>query len=261
VNHSNVVIITGASRGLGAAVSKWLARTGTSVSLVAQSKKALGVVESEVKYFGGKPLVIRADVSNEKDCVEIVARTVDRFGRLDAIVNNAGVLHPLNIIAKADPADWRYNLEVNVMGPFYLIRAALDELRKRNGRIVNVSSGAATTAIEGASAYCTSKAALNHFTRVLSAEEPEIVAIAIRPGVVDTRMQKVLREEGPGTMPAKWAEYYQDLKAGGKLEPPEVPGRVIAWLALNAPKKWSGRFLNYDDPEITTPVADFFVTS
>ena len=160
VNYPKVVIITGASRGLGAAVSRSLGKTGTAVSLVARSKKELGGVEGEVKHLSGKPLAIPADVSSEKACVEVVAKTVDRFGRLDAIVNNAGVLHPLNIIAKADPADWRYNLEVNVLGPFYLMRAALDELRKRRGCIINVSSGAATTAIEGASAYCTSKAAL-----------------------------------------------------------------------------------------------------
>jgi len=258
MHNSRVIIITGASRGLGAAVSRWLGSVGAAVSIVARSKEELDIVADEVKQSGGEPLVINADVSDPEACERIVMKTVDRFRRLDAVVNNAGILAPLNYIGTADPAAWRYNLEVNIMAPFYLARAALGELRKRAGRIVNVSSGAANTAIEAASAYCAAKAALNHFTRVLAAEEPEITAVAVRPGVVDTRMHKILREEGRRVMPAKWTDYYRNLKAEGKLEPPEIPGRVIAWLALNAPNDLTGRFLSYDDPGIAKPAADFF---
>ena len=185
-------------------------------------------------------------------------RDESEVARVDAVGNNAGILAPLNYIGTVDPVAWRYNLEVNIMAPFYLARAALGELRKQAGRIVNVSSGAANTAIEAASAYCTAKAALNHFTQVLAAEEPEITAVAVRPGVVDTRMQKTLREEGRLVMPAKWTDYYRKLKAQGKLEPPEIPGRVIAWLALNAPHDLTGQFLSYDDPGIAKPAVDFF---
>ena len=258
MHNSRVIIITGASKGLGAAVSRWLGSVGATVSLVARSKQELDIVADEIKQSGGEPLAINADVSDPEACDRIVVKTVDRFGRLDAVVNNAGILAPLNYISVVDPTAWRYNLEVNVMAPFYLARAALGELRKRAGRIVNVSSGAANTAIEAASAYCAAKAALNHFTRVLAAEEPEITAVAVRPGVVDTRMQKILREEGRQVMPAKWTDYYRNLKAEGKLEPPEVPGRVIAWLALNAPNDLTGQFLSYDDPGIAKPSVDFF---
>ncbi len=258
MQNSKVIIVTGASKGLGAAVSRWLGSVGAAVSLVARSKQELYIVADEIKQSGGKPLVINADVSDPEACDRIVVKTIDQFGRLDAVVNNAGILAPLNYIGTVDSAAWRYNLEVNIMAPFYLARAALGELRKRTGRIVNVSSGAANTAIEAASAYCTAKAALNHFTRVLAAEEPVITAVAVRPGVVDTRMQKILREEGRQVMPAKWTDYYRNLKAEGKLEPPEVPGRVIAWLALNAPNDLTGRFLSYDDPGIAQPAADFF---
>ncbi|MEA3231757.1 MAG: SDR family NAD(P)-dependent oxidoreductase [Thermodesulfobacteriota bacterium] len=258
MQNSKVIIVTGASKGLGAAVSRWLGSVGAAVSLVARSKQELDIVADEIKQSGGKPLVINADVSDPEACDRIVVKTVDQFGRLDVVVNNAGILGPLNYIGTTDPAAWRYNLEVNIMAPFYLTRAALGELRKRTGRIVNVSSGASNTAIEAASAYCTAKAALNHFTRVLAAEEPEITAVAIRPGVVDTRMQKILREEGRQVMPSKWTDYYRNLKAEEKLEPPEVPGRVIAWLALNAPNDLTGQFLSYDDPGIAQPAVDFF---
>ena len=258
MRNSKAIIITGASRCLGAAVSRWLGSTGAAVSLVARSKKDLEIVADEIKQSGGKPLAIHADISDPEACDRIVVKTVDQFGRLDAVVNNAGILAPLNTIDVADPAAWRYNLEVNIMAPFYLTRAALSELRKQAGHIVNVSSGAAKTAIEGASAYCAAKAALNHFTRVLAAEEPKITAVTVRPGVVDTRMQKILREEGHQVMPARWTDYYRNLKDQGKLEPPEVPGRVIAWLALDAPNDLTGRFLSYDDPEIAQPAVDFF---
>jgi NAD(P)-dependent dehydrogenase (short-subunit alcohol dehydrogenase family) len=156
------------------------------------------------------------------------------------------------------PHAWSYNIEVNLNGPFFLIRAALPELRRRGGRVVNVSSGAAEKAIPGWSAYCAAKAALTHFTRILAAEEPEIVAVSLRPGVVDTAMQEAIREKGAAGMDADKLAYFRELKAGGKLEPPDVPGRAMAWLALRAPREWSGEFLDYDDPRIAGPAADFF---
>jgi len=121
-----------------------------------------------------------------------------------------------------------------------------------------VSSGAANIAIEGAGAYCVAKAALTHFTRILAAEEPLVTSMAVRPGVVDTQMQAMLRLEGPNVMPPEQAAYYQNLQRHGDLEPPEIPGRAVAWLARHAPRAWSGRFLDYDDPGIVEPArADF----
>ena len=84
-------------------------------------------------------------------------------------------------------------------------------------------------------------------------EEPGVTSVAVRPGVVDTPMQKTLREKAPSVMPKDLADYYQKIKNEGELEPPDVPGKAIAWLALNAPHEWSGRFLSYDDPEIAIP--------
>jgi NAD(P)-dependent dehydrogenase (short-subunit alcohol dehydrogenase family) len=138
------------------------------------------------------------------------------------------------------------------MGPFHLARFAIEHLKATRGRIVNVSSGAANVALAAAGAYCAAKAALTHLTRVLALEEPRVTSVSVRPGVVDTRMQDILRNEGPRVMPAEQAGYYVDLKHQGELEPAEIPGRAIAWLALHAPPAWSGEFLNYDDPRIVT---------
>jgi NAD(P)-dependent dehydrogenase (short-subunit alcohol dehydrogenase family) len=138
------------------------------------------------------------------------------------------------------------------------MHAALAYLRNTGGRIVNVSSGAAQHPIAAASAYCAAKAALNQLTHVLAVEEPQITTIAVRPGVVDTAMQALLRDEGPRVMPPDQAEYYQMLRLEGRLEPPSVPARSIAWLALAAPKAWSGTFINYDDPPIISASRSLF---
>jgi len=102
------------------------------------------------------------------------------------------------------------------------------------------------------------KAGLNHFTRVLAAEEKEITAIAVRPGVVDTPMQAFLRKKGPLAMPPETAAYYQSLKVEGRLEPPWIPARSIVWLATQAPPSFSGRFVNYDDADIMQPARKRF---
>lgn len=253
-----VVIVTGASQGLGAAVAKWLAKVGASVVLMARSQKKLDLTATTLAKYQGDVAVFVGDVANYYHCAQCAKKAVDQFGRIDALVNNAGTVTPLQPIGSADPALWCRNIEVNLCGPFNLTQAALPELIKQKGRVINISSGAAETVIQGASAYCAAKAGLNHLTRVMASENPNITAVAIRPGVVDTPMQEVLRQEGPQVMPAEQATYYQDLQKNNLLEPPDIPGRAIAWLALYATQTFSGKFVNYDDTDITRPATDKF---
>jgi NAD(P)-dependent dehydrogenase (short-subunit alcohol dehydrogenase family) len=245
-----VVIVTGASRGLGAATALEAVRMGAAVTLMARGIEGLAATAATIRDLGGQASTTAGDVADYADCVRCLEATLDLFGRVDGLINNAGTLDPLDTTAQADPAAWQRNLQVNVTGPFNLIHAALSEIKRRKGRIVNVSSGAAEVVIQAAGAYCAAKAALNHFTRVLAAEEPRITAVAVRPGVVDTAMQQVLRDQGSGIMPDDQAAYYRDLKINNQLEPPEVPGRALAWLALQAPHAWSGRYMSYDDPDL-----------
>lgn len=256
--NNPVVIVTGASRGLGKATAFWLAKVGAAVTLISRSETALKRVAQEVRQLGGTALVFKADTSDADACQMAVAKTLERFERLDALINNAGIVEPIAPLVQTDPERWQYNIAVNLLGPFYLTQAAISELRKQNGRIINVSSGAASTVIENASAYCAAKAALNHFTRVVAAEESGLTVLTMRPGVVNTQMQANIRRVGPKFMPAKQNAYYQGLKERGELEPPEVPARSIAWLALYAPHEFSGDFLNYDDPRIARPALEFF---
>ena len=253
-----VVIVTGASRGVGAAVARCLAGAGTAVTLIARSQNELRHEAQAIDHSGGDCLFVAGDVSDPQFCRSAVEKSLIRFHRLDALVNNAGAIEPIATVADARPADWHYNIAVNLLGPVYMSMAAIPELRGRNGRIVNVSSGAAHHVIAAASAYCAAKAALNQFSRVLAAEEPDLTVIAVRPGVVDTRMQELLRSEGPVKMPPEQAAFYRDLKTAGRLEPPQVPARAIAWLALHAPHEWSGDFMSYDDPQIAEPALAAF---
>jgi NAD(P)-dependent dehydrogenase (short-subunit alcohol dehydrogenase family) len=252
------IILTGASRGLGAAAAKWLGAKNASVTLVSRTTADLMQVAETVEMVGGKALIISADITDSKACEHVVSQALEYYGRLDAVINNAGELRPIAKIADSAIADWRYNLEVNLMAPYYLVRAALPALRESKGRVINVSSGAANKAIETWSAYCVSKAALTHFTRVLDAEETHVTAVAFRPGVVDTGMQAAIRQEGRMMMPTASYTYFTRLKAEGKLQSPRLPARLLAWLALQAPKTLGGKFIDYEDPDLEASALRFF---
>lgn len=244
-----VVLVTGASRGIGAAAARRLLARGCNVAIVARSPKGLEAFTAQAAR-DEMLLPLAGDVARSSACRHMVAETVARFGRLDALVNNAGILGPVARLADAEADAWQYNLAVNLMGPFYLAQAAIPHLRSTRGRIVNVSSGAAVKAIEGWSAYCVAKAGLTHLTRLLAAEEPDITSVALRPGVVNTAMQTLVRTEGPKVMAPARAAYFQQLKEEGQLLDPAIPAEKITWLALDAPPALSGMFLDYDDPRI-----------
>lgn len=244
------IIVTGASRGLGAATARILGERGVNIVLNARSMNDLQGVAKSIDSRGKQVLAIAGDVSREGDCRDLVHQAVQRFGRLDALINNAGVLQPIAPIAAADPQQWVQNMLINLFGPFALTHYALPQLRQSRGRIVNVSSGAAVGANSGWSAYCAAKAGLNHFTRVLAVEEPDVVSLSFRPGVVDTAMQRTIREEGAGGMPPESHQKFQNYYESGQLLAPDVPGRALAALALHAPRDWSGDFVAWDEERV-----------
>jgi NAD(P)-dependent dehydrogenase (short-subunit alcohol dehydrogenase family) len=247
---TQTVIITGASRGLGEAVAYAAADLGANVVLNARSAEAIEEIARFIRDAGGSALAVPGDVGRPEDCHNVVEKTVAKFGRIDAVVNNAGILEPIAPIADADPAAWEYNLAVNVLGPLMLTQAALPQLRRRQGRVINVSSGAAVSAVPGWGAYCVAKGGLNQFNRVLAAEEAAITAVAVRPGVVDTAMQATIREHGQTGMTADAHARFVRYHEQGELLSPARPGRALVMLALYAPPDWSGEFLSWDDEKV-----------
>jgi NAD(P)-dependent dehydrogenase (short-subunit alcohol dehydrogenase family) len=133
-----------------------------------------------------------------------------------------------------------------------LIQAALPSLRKTQGRILLTSSGAATSAYQGWGCYGAGKAVLNHLALTLSVEEPSVTTISIRPGVVDTEMQREIREVHHERMSGKDREKFSGLKSDGGLLKPEQPGYVIARLAVGGDevKSFNGKFLSWNDESL-----------
>lgn len=248
--NSRVLIITGASRGLGAAAARAAAELGANVTLAARSPDGLNAVLKEIEAGGRRGLAVRADVSRADDCREVIRQTVEAFGRIDGLINNSGMIEPIAPLAEADIDEWALNLSVNLLAPVRLIQLALPHLRQSRGRIVNVTSGAAVAVIGGWTAYSAAKAALNHLTRILAQEEPQVTTLALRPGIVDTAMQSAIRAKGKGRMAEANYRRLAGAYETGTLLPPDLPGRAMALLALYAPPEWSGEVLNWDDDRV-----------
>lgn len=244
------IIITGASRGLGLAVAQDAATLGANVVMFARSADRLAQEAQYIRDAGGAALAISGDISQLADCRHLVEKTLSNFGHIDSLVHNAGVLEPLAPIAEADIGLWQQSLMTNLLGPMMLTQVALPHLRQNRGRVIHVSSGAATYAIPGWSAYCVSKGGLNQFSRALAIEEELVTSIAVRPGVVDTEMQALIRTLGAKGLPEEAYQRFLSLKEQGKLLPPEVPGGTLAVLALYAPREWDGDFLSWDEERV-----------
>ena len=245
---TQTIIITGASRGLGEAASRIAAQMGSNIVLMARSGNHIELIAREIQSHGGQALAITGDVSQELDCKNVVVEALRRFGRLDALVNNAGTIEPIGPIAETDPQAWEANWRTNLLGPLMLIQTALPFLRQSKGRVINVSSGAAVKVVRSWGAYSTAKAALNHVNRFLAEEESDITAIAFRPGVVDTAMQASIRSAEK--MHPEEQTIFVGYHTAGELLPPELPGRSLVTLALYAPHAWSGEFISWDDERI-----------
>lgn len=124
-------------------------------------------------------------------------------------------------------------------------KAALPALRQSKGKIIFTSSGAAVSGYRGWGLYGATKAAMNHLALTLGSEEPDVTSVSIRPGMVDTDMQRELREDHATNMDAEMHSKFTTVHKSGKLLKPEQPGHVMAKLVLDAPKELSGRFLSY----------------
>jgi NAD(P)-dependent dehydrogenase (short-subunit alcohol dehydrogenase family) len=255
------LLITGAAQGTGAAAARIAAQMEAQLVLAARSEDALVAIAKEITDIGGSALAVAGDVTQTTDCQRIVARAVKAFGGLDALVNNADAVEPIASIAGGDPEAWKENWSVNVQGPVTLTHVALPHLRKRGGRVINVSSEAAVKIIPGWAAYSVAKAAIDRFTLSLAEEEPTITAIALRSGIANSVMLAAIRGAGAQGIPkdvyARIVRQYEK----GKLLPPEVPGCAMAVLALHAPHAWSGAALPWNSEDVQSLVRQFACAS
>ncbi|HWE76204.1 MAG TPA: SDR family NAD(P)-dependent oxidoreductase [Stellaceae bacterium] len=151
------VFITGASRGIGAATAREFAKRGHPIALVARNKDAIENLAQEIIAAGGKAIAVPCDVGDPAQVEQAIATTVKLLGGLRIVINNAGTIEPLALIADADMRQWARAMEVNLNGPIYVMHYAAPHL-PRGGVVINITSGAAERAQTGRSAYAASKA-------------------------------------------------------------------------------------------------------
>jgi 3-oxoacyl-[acyl-carrier protein] reductase len=176
-----------------------LAREGATVMLAARSAALAAEVADSVIAAGGRASSTACDVSDYAAVESLVIETEGRFGRVGALINNAGVIEPIATVAESDPAEWARNIEINLIGAYNAIRAVLPRMIKAGGgTIVNVSSGAALRPLDGWSAYCSAKAGLAMLTQAVMLENTanHIRVFGFQPGTTDTDMQVTIRASG-----------------------------------------------------------------
>ena len=188
--EGKIAIVTGASRGIGREIALGFADEGADVTLCARDETRLQQLAEEITQRGRRAIAVKADVSCAADVQTVVDQTLESFGRIDVLCNNAG-LAIYGDVDELDPDDWDAVVAVNLRGPFLFSRAVLPHMKKQNyGRIVDVSSGAAVNCSAGMAVYSASKAGLNALSRTLAAEvrEYDILVNAMSPGFLKTDM-------------------------------------------------------------------------
>ena len=221
------VVITGASAGIGQCLARAWAKRGATVVLCARDEEGLGRVSGEVERAGGRPVVVRADVTVEQDRVRLV-EAARSTGRIDVLVNNAGRGHYGSIMQVA-PDDFMALLALNVVAPLRLAQLALDPLTRCGGTIVMMSSVAGVVAAPRLGAYAASKFALEALSMSLRAElsGTGVRVLVVRPGPVDTGFQHnaVTTDGAPGVRPP-----------GASVQTPDdVADQVIEAVHLGKP--------------------------
>ncbi len=239
------VLITGASKGIGAAAARIFAQAGVNVALVARNGDAIADLAGDI---GPSAIAIPCDVSRFWEMAAAVEACHTAFGRLDVLVNNAGVIAPIAALSEADPEAWGHTIDVNLKGVFNGMRAALPGMIARGaGTILTVSSGAAHDPLEGWSAYCASKAGAAMLTRSadLEARRAGVRVMGLSPGTVATDMQREIKASGVNAISRlEWSDHV----------PPDWPARALLWMCGAEADQFLGQEISLRDPAIRARV-------
>ena len=188
--EGKVVLITGASQGLGRALALAYAKKGAKLAINARNEDSIHPVAREAEEQGAEVLAVAADVSRSADVEMLVSETVERFGGIDVLVNNAGILGPRVAIEEYPEDEWRRVIDANLTGPFLVSKAAIPHMRE-GGSIINLVSGVSVEGRAEWGAYSVSKFGLEGLNQILAAELQErgIRVNAVDPGGMRTDMR------------------------------------------------------------------------
>ncbi|MFP5270415.1 3-oxoacyl-[acyl-carrier-protein] reductase [Coleofasciculus sp.] len=234
-----VAIVTGASRGIGRAVALALAAEGAKVVVnYASSSGAANEVVAAITEAGGDAIALQADVSKLEDVETLVKETKDKFGRLDVLVNNAGITRD-TLLMRMKPDDWQAVIDLNLTGVFFCTRAASKiMLKQKSGRIINIASVAGQMGNPGQANYSAAKAGVIGFTKTVAKElAPRGITVnAVAPGFIETDMTKDIKSE----------DIIKYIPLGRYGKPEEIAGMVRFLAADPAAAYITGQVFNVD---------------
>ena len=243
--QGKVVVITGASRGIGAAAAQIFAQAGARVALLARSGD---LVAAMAAGLGKRAMAVPCDVGDAGAVVGAVAAVMAQWGRVDVLINNAGIIEPIARIADAGVDDWGRAIDINLKGVFYGMRGVIPIMRAQGGgTILTVSSGAAHNPLEGWSAYCASKAGAAMLTRAAHLEEAVhgLRIMGLSPGTVATEMQVAIRASGVGPV--------SQLDPSVHI-PADWPARALLWMCSDAADAYLGQEISLRDDVVRRAV-------
>lgn len=244
---SRAAIVTGGGSGIGRAIALALARAGSAVVVADVSPSAGDAVAAEIGAAGGRALAVTTDVSSEAAVAAMVARTAERFGRLDLLVCCAGNLPAGKPVVELSEADWRSLLDVHLTGTFLCCRAAMERIAEAGGSVVNLSSSYAFKGRPNGADYSAAKAGIFGLTRVVASElAPRATANALAPGPIDTpRWRAGLTEE---QLSLKRAKRVTDVPLGRLGQPEDIADAALFLLGPHA--RWiTGQVLHVNGGE------------
>jgi dihydroanticapsin dehydrogenase len=238
-----VAIVTGGSRGIGFATAKIFVENGAKVVITAKDSKRLEKATSQLANTIG----IAADIRNENDVKKVVEQTIKKFGKLDILINNAGIFPKIKQLHEINESEWNEVLDVNLTGQFRFTKEAIPYLRKTAGSVINISSDAGLKAYQGfnADAYSASKAGIIILTKCWALEyaKDKIRVNCICPGVVDTDMTK------PFLKTQKDREFMDNEHPIGRIGKPEEVAKAILYFASDDAAWTTGAILAVDGGE------------
>ena len=252
-----VAIVTGAGRGIGRGIATVMARCGATVAVADMNLDDASSVAAELADMGRESVALEADVTVQEEVDALAASVIDRFGRIDALVNNAGIIAAPGWEDREQPSeeDWDMLYEVNVKGVARVTEAVLPQMRERRfGKIVNIASVAGRVGSTTSAPYSISKAGVISYTQAIAIEEAkhDINVNAVCPGLLWTPLWRriavrhgVHRDEDKGmTAREVFDKYVKERTPLGREQTPEDIGNAVAFLASDAAKNITGQALN-----------------